>query len=365
MGEKSNIEWTDATFNGVRGCTKYSPGCDNCYAETAAGINPGTLGVWGPAGNRVAGAEAYWNGPKKWNREAAAAGTRKKVFAFSFADWLEEWAGPIIDTGGRRLALTLDGRWLPAVPSPTPELPADAVRWLNYDDARARLFGLIHETPHLDWLLLTKRADRLMPWVPHFYNLMHALDLAAGKLPTADQTIPANVHLGVTTENQQTADERVPLLMRCPARLRWLSVEPMLGPIYLGADGRGCRALPITRNADGGYERLDFADDPNDRFVDWVVVGGESGAGARPCAVEWVRDIVRQCRAAGVAVFVKQLGSAPTDGMELTSDAPDAPTYYKPLPLILADKKKGKDVAEWPADLAVREFPGPLSTLGW
>jgi protein gp37 len=162
----------------------------------------------------------------------------------------------------------------------------------------------------------------------------------------------ANVWLGTSCENQATADERIPWLLNTPAAIRFLSLEPLLGPInlepHLGADGKFVNSQGIN--------------------CDWVIVGGESGHGARPCNVEWIRSIVNQCQAAGVAVFVKQLGKVVdmtfkewndlTEGGSVGS--PDfhlPPTGDRLRGTWHTEHPKGGDPAEWPEDLRVREFP--------
>jgi protein gp37 len=164
----SKIEWTDYTFNPWRGCTKVSDGCKNCYAETWSKRNPSTLGIWGDHGTRVIASESYWNQPHKWNREAAATNTRRKVFCASLADVFED----------------------------RPEL----------HEPRVRLFNLMEATPHLDWLLLTKRPAFAREWL---FGACHD-DRFIEHLP--------NFWLGTSVENQTTADERIPLLLQIPSR---------------------------------------------------------------------------------------------------------------------------------------------------
>jgi protein gp37 len=292
MAENSKIQWTDHTFNPWRGCTKVSAGCKNCYAETMSGRNPGTLGVWGPKGTRVVASESYWRQPLKWNREAKAAGERRRVFCASLADVFEGW-----DT--------------------MPAASHDAVM-----AARKRLGKLINDTPYLDWLLLTKRPENVLALAADMWVRF-----------VRDAPLPVNVWIGTSVENQETADKRIPELLKVPAAVRFLSCEPLLGPI-------------------------DFFHGPKDwgllTGIHWVIVGGESGPGARPCDVNWIRSIVGQCRAAGVEVFVKQLGAQPHD----TSDGSDRPNAGT---LIDLNDRKGGDLAEFPPDLRVREFPTPAS----
>lgn len=137
MAENSKIEWTHHTFNPWRGCTKVSEGCKFCYAETMSGRNPGTLGIWGPRGTRVVAAESYWRQPLKWDKAAEAAGEQHRVFCASLADVFE---GP-------------------------ESMPAS--EWPKVQAARAQLFGFIEATPHLDWLLLTKRPQNIARFSPN------------------------------------------------------------------------------------------------------------------------------------------------------------------------------------------------------
>ena len=155
-----------------------------------------------------------------------------------------------------------------------------------------------------------------------------------------------NVWLGVSVEDQQRADERIPHLLLVPAAVRFLSVEPILGPVDLNAGPVGdalseCDECGTTARGD-----CDFCQGLG--RISWVIVGGEGGPGARPCSVEWIRSIVRQCRAAGVPVFVKQLGARPYfhDGMRLSD-----------VQLLRLHNRKGGDPSEWPEDLRVREWP--------
>ena len=233
MAENSSIEWTDHTFNPWRGCTKVSDGCANCYAESMSRRNPGVLGIWGPRGSRETASEDQWRKPIKWNREAEQTGERRRVFCASLADVFEGQ-----DT-----------------------MPAQA--WPEVQAARERLWGVIETTPMLDWLVLTKRPQNVPSHAPDRW--------AAGW--------PANLWLGTSVEDHRVT-HRIDQLRDTPARLRFLSIEPLIGP------------LP----------KLDLTG------IHWVIVGGESGGSARPMEAEWVRDLRDQCTNAGVAFFFKQWG---------------------------------------------------------
>jgi protein gp37 len=222
MAKDSRIEWTHHTFNPWWGCVKVSPACTHCYAETWA--RRLGMDLWGrPRSRRYFGAE-YWRGPIKWNKEAQRAGERRRVFCASMADVFES--------------------------------RADLNRW------REKLWPLIEQTPHLDWLLLTKRpqnVERMAPWKDNW---------------------PANVWLGTTTENQKYADSRISTLLAVKARVHFISAEPLLGPLSL-RQWRG---------------------------IDWVIAGGESGHGARPTKPEWVRNLRDECKEADIAFHFKQWG---------------------------------------------------------
>lgn len=278
MGANSGIEWCDHTFNPWWGCIRVSPGCERCYAETFA--HRMGLKVWGPAKTtqRRPASDSYWREPVKWEERARKNGQRARVFCASMADVFEDH------------------------PQVEP--------W------RERLFELIWVTPNLDWLLLTKRPENMVRMAPVEW----------------DGGWPANVWAGTSVEDQQRADERIPHLLRVPAAVRFLSCEPLLGPVDLhpwleDEENEATADLMLARP----FEPLD-----------WVIVGGESGPGARPMDVSWARSLVQQCRDAGAPCFVKQLGADP---------------YNVNLVGMAMHDRKGGDPAEWPADLRVRQFP--------
>lgn len=289
MGADSKIEWTKHTFNPWRGCTKVSQGCKFCYAETLSARNPKTLGEWGPRGTRVIAAESYWRQPLKWNAAALAAGERHRVFCASLADVFE---GP--DT-----------------------MPAES--WPLVQQARNRLFELILDTPELDWLLLTKRPENILRYSP-------MLD-GTGRDWWRDGW-PTNIWIGTSVENQEAANERIPHLLKVPAAVRFLSCEPLLGPVNFDvcedkgdAYGDGAiywNMLSGHRWMRDGFEKELQGTPP----IHWVIAGGESGPKARPMHPDWARSLRDQCQAAGVAFHFKQWGeyrviSEKVDGLHL------------------------------------------------
>lgn len=315
MSEQTAIEWCDATLNPWEGCTKISPGCANCYAATRNHRFGNDNWGKGKPRRRVVGFE---KAALALNRKAEREERQIAVFP-SLCDWLDE------------------------------EVP---VAWL------ARFLTLIHNTPHITWLVLTKRPEN---WPERLRKVIAGGGDRTLAISWFNGEPPANVWVGTSVEDQARADERIPELLKIPAAGRFLSVEPLLGPVNLGYRGAGGLAF------DGGLQRT------NDAQVDWVIVGGESGPKARPCNVDWIRDIVRQCKAATVPCFVKQLGSRPC--CDLSDVIPEAsPEEIQDDPMAAAQwdihrhqcsmhlrHPKGGDPAEWPEDLRVREFPKGLS----
>ncbi|WP_186205878.1 phage Gp37/Gp68 family protein [Burkholderia gladioli] len=281
MSENSKIEWTDATFNPWEGCQKVGPGCDHCYAEARnARFGGGTAVNWGPGAPRRRTSAANWRNPVRWNARHeeffAAHGRRQRVFCASLADVFDN-----------------------AVPA----------AW------RRDLAALIEATSALDWQLLTKRID-------------NAAAMLVDMFPAGT---PDHVWLGATVVNQTEADRDVPKLLATPARVRFLSIEPMLG--YIGirrwlaphcerhpgrlepdgkcevCEGRGIWGLP---GADGLAEHEKA---PIRSGLDQIIAGGESGPGARPEHPDWPRALRDQCARAGMPFLFKQHGEwAPGSG---------------------------------------------------
>lgn len=245
MGENSKIEWTHHTFNPWLGCTKVSPACQHCYAEAWA-KRTGIV-KWGDSAERRRTTESYWRQPLKWNAEAAKSGERKRVFCASLADVFED----------------------------RPELEP----W------RKELFSLIYRTPHLDWLLLTKRPE----------NVKRLSGKCVNKT-SLGWDFPANVWLGTTVESDEQRD-RIDDLIEAGggiASVLFLSCEPLLGPVDLTANQR-------YQVDHGGYRPL--IDD-----IQWVIAGGESGGKARPTNPVWVYSLRDQCEEAEVPFHFKQWG---------------------------------------------------------
>lgn len=262
MGKTTGIEWTDHTFNPWIGCTKVSPGCANCYAKMRDDRHMlGPVSHWGPGAPRHVTNAANWRQPVWWANDARKTGIRERVFCASQAD--------IFDA----------------------EAPVEA---------RRRLWGLISETCDiLDWQILTKRPERIAAVIAEDGMILDFFEAT-------------RCWLGVSAENQAAGDERIPLLLRTPAAVRFVSCEPLLGPVDL--------AWAISRNrldiGAGFLMRGRFAPGLETlRPLDWVICGGESGPGARPMHPDWARSLRDQCKAAGVPFFFKQSGEwAEVDG---------------------------------------------------
>ena len=247
MGQNSKIEWTDHTFNPWIGCTKVSAGCEHCYAERDFGIRQG-VATWGAGGTRIVTKEDYWKQPRRWNRAAEKAGMRPRVFCGSLCDVFED----------------------------RPDLLP--IRW--------RLWHLIRETPNLDWLLLTKRPENVGEM------LTPAKVYGAAGNHESPWPLP-NIWLGTSVEDQAAADARIPELLKVPARVRFLSCEPLLGPVDLS---RWLHAFSVSRDASGGSA------------LGWLIAGGESGPQARPSHPYWFRVLRDQCQDSAVPFFFKQWG---------------------------------------------------------
>lgn len=291
------IQWTDRTWNAVRGCSRISEGCRNCYAERVAtrfGTKDGpfsgyaTMTKSGPRWTgKVELIEPALLEPLKWRKP-------QRVFVNSMSDLFHE------------------------------SLP---------DEAIDRVFAVMALCPHITFQVLTKRAKRMREYFVGFTptdssdvdrvlnrggscaDWMLRFGFSEAQIDTVADShfwrgLP-NVWLGVSVEDQITADERIPELLRTPAAIRFVSYEPALGPV-------------------------DFREYA--RKLHWVIVGGESGPGARPFDVQWARNTIQQCKAAGVAVFYKQGGYSNR----------------------CAHDKKGGHFECFPEDLTIREFPDAL-----
>lgn len=278
----TKIEWTEQTWNPVTGCSRVSAGCDNCYAVPLTyRIGAIRSGAQGLAEARAKYADLtvlnkrgdrHFNGQVRCHKDVLDKPlwwkTPRMIFVNSMSDLFH-----------------------PGVP-------------FEFVD---RVFSVMVMCRLHTFQVLTKRPQRAREYLSRF---------------SSPPPLP-NVWLGTSVEDQVAADERIPYLLKCPAAVRFLSCEPLLGPIELFPTERFVPAMFRV-----GAER-----DP----LHWVIVGGESGPQARACNIEWIRSIVEQCKAADVACFVKQLGRHPL-GCKVRHP-------------------KGGDPDEWPEDLRVRQWP--------
>lgn len=294
MAENSKIEWTDHTFNPWIGCQKVGPGCDHCYAEAMMADRYGRV-EWGPHGARSRTSSANWRKPLAWDRAAAKAGVRHRVFCASLADVFDNHS-------------SIQDEW------------------------RDDLWRLIEATPNLDWLMLTKRPGNIANMLP---------------VPFDFARLYPNVWLGCTVVNQAEAYRDIPKLLKVDAAVRFLSMEPLLGPVQLNDlvldDGRPGEWHVDCLDAEGG----DPADDPDFgcNTINWVICGGESGPGARPMHPDWARSLRDQCQAAGVAFHFKQWGDWHADALLSTDLSGNCP----PLKMKVGKKVAGRllDGREW------------------
>lgn len=268
MGENTKIEWAHHTFNPWMGCTKVSAGCKNCYAEQQMDKHYKKV-QWGPSGKRLRTSKENWRKPIQWNKRAKESGIRYRVFCASLADVFED----------------------------KPDQP-------EMDDWRADLMRLISATPNLDWLLLTKRPENVVAKINKAIKLISSDDNAADLMVAmewlgwvkhgATYALP-NVWIGTSVEDQEQADRRIPELLKIPAKVRFLSMEPLLSPVNLGFFGTVPNDISVS------YRHVR-------EMIHWVIVGGESGTNARPMHPDWVRSIRDQCVDAGTPFLFKQWG---------------------------------------------------------
>jgi protein gp37 len=292
MGAATKIEWCHHTFNPWHGCENVSPGCAHCYAE-AFSIRLGQK-IWGHDAPRRFFGDKHWNEPRAWNESARKAGERRRVFCASMADIAEARVDLIAP--------------------------------------RNRLHRLIDDTEWLDWMLLTKRPENVLAQMPETWK----------------RNPPANVWWGATVENNTFA-WRVFWLLRIPARVRFISAEPLLEKTDLLLDRKHC--LTCGQSAIGlclndGHKVARVGD-----MIHMVIDGGESGNKARPYDLQWARDHREQCRRAGVAFFMKQGGDNAYD------------SSVDPQRRLAFEAPKGGDLDELPEDLQIREFPSVVAVL--
>ena len=302
MGDTTRIAWTDVTWNPVTGCTRVSPGCERCYID------------WAPP-FRIEGRHFRDRDGNRSNAIGSTTGVRLHEDRLTWPLRKRSWRGK------RVFVCSLADLFHDAVPD------AHIVHvWA--------VMAATHEwRREITFQVLTKRPARMRGLLSSD-EFRAAVTAAAAGLMDEDHAdavydgiyhhhwpLP-NVHVGVTIEDQERANLRIPILLDTPTAVRWLSVEPMLGPVdlreWIVAAGHGENTYPLP-------------------YFDWVVVGGESGPGARAMREEWARSVVGQCRAANVPVFVKQMGTvwARENGV----------------------RGKADRIEDLPSDMRIRRFP--------
>lgn len=273
MADKTGIEWTDATWNPVRGCSRVSEGCRNCYAEKVAyrfsgegQPYEGLLAKGGQWNGQIKLVEHLLEQPLRWKKP-------RRIFVNSMSDLFHE------------------------------NVPTDFI---------LKVFMVMRQAKQHTFQVLTKRPERmrriLTEWLPPAEALA---DMSLNIKPPAP-----NIWLGVSVEDQKTADERIPLLLQTPAAVRWISAEPLLGEIRLSTCEQSFQYMTAEYNSYLDYLsglRTIYNNGEKEEFrqyhgLDWVVVGGESGKDARPMHPDWVRSLRDQCVDAGVSFLFKQWG---------------------------------------------------------
>ncbi len=283
MGEVTEISWCHHTANFWWGCTKVSQGCKHCYAATFTTVRK-KLDVWGPTAGREA-KKTVWTDVLAWNRKAGEAGERRRVFVSSLADFFE---------------------------GPSTCQDADAYKVIT--DARARAFPLMEQCANLDFLLLTKRPENVRDMVPlEWLAGKDATDYANNGPYKWEYKWPKNVWIGTSVEDQATADQRIPHLLQVNAPVRFLSMEPLLGPVDLSiirAPQIGQDLMPLYGMWQPNYSGRAGGAVAGGKCngIDWVIVGGESGTNARPMNPEWVLRLRDQCVRHRVPFHFKQWG---------------------------------------------------------
>ena len=279
MGDKSKIEWTDATWNPIRGCSRVSEGCRNCYAESIAArfSGPGQayegLVEMTPSGPRWTGKVTlqveHLNDPLRWKRP-------RRIFVNSMSDLFYEGVSD---------------------------------EWID------QIFIVMALAATHTFQILTKRPDRMAEYfgelfAGHMYEVAGKSEHPEAVMAAFANGLP-NVWAGVSVEDQRNADERIPLLLQTPAALRFISAEPLLGPIDLALDciDKDEKGRPFYLHDKEMWHPCDYACGKDIAGgIDWVIVGGESGPDARPMHPDWARSLRDQCISANVPFFFKQHG---------------------------------------------------------
>lgn len=321
----SKIEWTEDTWNPIVGCSVVSPGCTNCYAMRMAGrLEAMSIAHEGKHGGDP-GPLVHYRG----TTEETRAG--------------DVWTGKLAMASEKTLSAPLRRK------KPTTYF-VNSMGDLFHEDVPDewidQVFAVMALCPQHRFQVLTKRAERMRDYLtaPDLFDRIWTLECEHHEAEMIPSALPlANVWMGISAEDQRRANDRIPILLETPAAIRFVSLEPLLGPINL----TNISYSPWARCAlTGGLWNPKTSQSKPPTSVtgiklDWVIVGGESGPGARPFDVRWAHKIVGQCQDANVPVFVKQLGAHVIQDGERR----------------IKRDKKGGDMSEWPHDIRIRDMP--------
>jgi protein gp37 len=342
MSKETGISWTNSTWNPLRGCTEVSPGCAHCYAATLAARFSGAGQPYEGLAYFDANGKAHWTGkirtvpeklddPIRWTKP-------RMIFVNSMSDLFhEDVPDEFIDKTFAAMALA---GW-----HTFQVLTKRANRLATYFSAGSRREAIVGQIQSLGW-----RARGGLSYQLNGEGSGSPLSKQVGIREGWLWPLP-NVWLGVSAEDQRRSDERIPHLLRAPAAVRFVSYEPALGPVNLGL---WRVAIPKHREHWPTERVRNF----------WVIVGGESGQNSRPFDLAWARSVIRQCKDAGVPVFVKQIGAVPVGSDGETSIIGRYENTFGNGSWRRLSDSKGGDMEEWPADLRVREFPEVVQVAG-
>lgn len=388
MPQKTPIEWSDYSSNplyvtrkrdGKRGwhCVHKSDGCRRCYSET---LNKRFGTGFDYKAGHVKDLDFHLNEKElfeiiKLSERLGKRGETAKCFVGDMTDiFLDEYTDEMLDKLWATFALS------PNITFQVLTKRAERMReWFaeQWQPAPAQTFGRFHLPAET---VGENRRSQVSRAVDDLVTDLKLVDFDSDDSWTPEGNLKVlqfpwplpNVWLGVSCEDQKTADERIPLLLQTPAAVRFVSAEPLLGPINLDN-----RFDSFLRHQEPYCSQGRCKEGPG---LSWVICGGESGAQARPCDIDWIRSIIEQCKAANVPCFVKQLGSDPRwhnswDGQPISEDQTDrikatlrfaghteqaisdALANPKTLPRLRLTSRKGNDMDEWPLDLRVRQMP--------
>lgn len=321
MGDKTGISWTNSSWNPIRGCSVVSSGCKNCYAMSVA------YRFSGP-GQPYEGLAVLKNGHASWTGKV---------------DFVEEHLlDPIRWKKPRKIFVNS---------------MSDLFHENVTDEMRDKIFAVMALASNHQFQILTKRPERMKAyldmvseekdmqrWINAAYDIVPDLSPCwAGAAENLEWPLP-NVWLGVSTEDQETANKRIPLLLQTPAAVRFISAEPLLGEIDL----RSYLPRRLALDELPGNAMNDGCSEGWTEGLNWVIIGGESGPNARPCHLAWCSRLIVQCKMAKVAVFMKQMGGNISD---------EDLDYIQRATGKSVHDRKGGNMDEFPLQLRVQEYP--------